>query len=153
MKDVEFVSLLLLFLEQGTTSYSQIDLDLEFTKREDEWERRAEIAENFRQVIEGIALLTRDRRHGFEIARSRLRNQADFYSLFGAVYELLKESAMPAAEEACERLLRFLEAVGNQGVWSNDPNAASYYHAARSASNDPGPRRVRIDIMRGVLTA
>lgn len=150
MKDVEFVSLLMLFLEQGTTSYSQLDLDLEFIKRDDEWDQHVAITDAFRGVVEQIALLI-ESRNGNEMTRSRLRNQADFYSLFGAVYELTKNGAMPDADIASERLLAFLEQVGNQADWPDNPKAAEYYHAARSASNDPGPRRARIDIIKEVL--
>jgi hypothetical protein len=91
--------------------------------------------------------------YGVEVSRSRLRNQADFYSLFGAVYELTEKGVMPAADVACERLLAFLEQIGNQACWPDNPKAAEYYHAARSASNDPGPRRARIDIIKEVLRA
>jgi Protein of unknown function DUF262 len=138
MKDVEFVSLLLLFVEQGPTSYSQLDLDLEFVKRDDQWEERASVVDAFRRVTEQIALLT-ESPLGVEIPRSRLRNQADFYSLFGALYELTERATMPAANIASERLLAFLEKVVNQTSWPDNPIAAAYYHAARSASNDPGP--------------
>jgi hypothetical protein len=150
MKDVEFVSLLLLFLEQGPTSYSQLDLDVEFNKRDIQWETCVEMADKFRRVIEQIALLT-ESSYGAEVARSRLRNQADFYSLFGGVYEL--DGLMPAVDVACQRLLAFLEQVGNQTTWQENPDASAYYQAARSASNDPGPRRVRIDIIKDVLRA
>ena len=150
IKDVEFVSLLLLFLEQGLTSYSQFDLDLEFLKRDDEWEQHVAVTDAFCRVVEQIALLT-EGSSGAEISRSRLRNQADFYSLFGAIYELTEKAAMPSVEIASARLLAFLEHVGNQESWHDNPDAAQYYHAARSASNDPGPRRTRIDIMKVVL--
>jgi hypothetical protein len=152
MKDVEFVSLLLLFVEQGPTSYSQLDLDLEFIKRDDEWEQRVSVTDAFGRVVEQIALLT-ESSYGADISRSRLRNQADFYSLFGAVYELTDKGTMPAADIACQRLLAFLEQIGNQACWPDNPKAAEYYHAARSASNDPGPRRARINIIKEVLQA
>jgi hypothetical protein len=110
------------------------------------------VADAFYRVVEQIALLT-ESSYGAEISRSRLRNQADFYSLFGAIYELTEEGAMPGAVIACERLLALLEQVGNQASWPDNPKAAEYYHAARSASNDPGPRRARIDIVKEVLRA
>jgi hypothetical protein len=113
MKDVEFVSLLLIFLEQGPTSYSQLDLDVEFNKRDIQWEACVDVADKFRRVIEQIASMT-ESSYGAEVARSRLRNQADFYSLFGAVYELNQDGSMPAVDVACHRLLAFLEQVGNQ---------------------------------------
>jgi len=121
-----------------------------FIKRDDQLEERVSVADAFRRVIEQIALRT-ESSYGAEISRSRLRNQADFYSLFGAVYELSEKGAMPAEDVACERLLEFLEQVGDQKSWPENPNAAAYYQAARSASNDPGPRRVRIDIIKEVL--
>jgi len=74
MKDVEFVSLLLLFVEQGPTSYSQLDLDIEFVKRDDEWEERASVVDAFSRVIEHIALLN-ETPLGAEIPRSRLRTR------------------------------------------------------------------------------
>jgi len=152
MKDVEFVSLLLLFLEQGPTSYSQLDLDVEFNKRDIQWEACIGVADKFRRVIEQIALLT-ESSYGTEVARSRLRNQADFYSLFGAVYELDQEGSLPAVDIACQRLLAFLEQVGNQAAWQENSDASAYYQAARSASNDPCPRRVSIDIIEDLLRA
>jgi hypothetical protein len=103
-------------------------------------------------VIEQIALLT-ESSYGTEVARSRLRNQADFYSLFGAVYELDQKGLMPAVDIAFQRLLAFLEQVGNQPAWQENLDASAYYQAARSASNDPGPRRVRVDIIQNVLQA
>jgi Protein of unknown function DUF262 len=152
MKDVEFVSLLLLFLEQGPTSYSQLDLDVEFNKRDTQWETGVAVADKFHRTIEQIALLI-DSPYGPDLIRSRLRNQADFYSLFAAVYELDQHGFMPASDVACENLLRFLDLVGNQATWVDEPDASAYYQAARSASNDPGPRRVRIDIIKAVLSA
>jgi hypothetical protein len=153
MKDVEFVALLLLFLEQGPTSYSQLDLDREFTNRDGEWEAHADIVASFTRIIEEISALTTDALRGAELVRSRLRNQADFYSLFGAMHELLNKGHLPPPAVACERLLNFLNEVGDQEVWAENPAAAGYFHAARSASNDPGPRRTRINILKDILVA
>lgn len=60
-----------------------------------------------------------------------------------------------ATPEAVGRLLDFerrVEAarIGNLGD-DVDPEARAYYAAARSASNDAGPRRVRIDAIKRVL--
>jgi hypothetical protein len=123
---------------------------VEFNKRDIQWEAWIGVADKFRRVIEQIALLT-ESSYGTEVTRSRLKNQADFYSLFGAMYELDQEGSLPAVDIACQRLLAFLEQVGDQAAWQENSDASAYYQAARSASNDPGPRRVRIDIIKDVL--
>jgi hypothetical protein len=149
MKDVEFIGLLLLFLEQGEKSYSQLQLDHEFLERDDQWADKIDITSKFVRVIEEIAALIHE--FGAEIVRSRLRNQADFYSLFGAFSELLDTGCLPSPDISWRRLLEFLSRVGDQESWPEHARAGTYFQAARSASNDPGPRRVRIDILKDVL--
>ena len=83
------------------------------------------------------------------LVRGRLRNQADFYSLFGAICEIPIEGENLATFRA--RLTDFLETVEDEHRRANDAKAKSYYADARSASNDAGPRRRRIDIMKDVM--
>jgi hypothetical protein len=83
----------------------------------------------------------------------RIRNQADFYSLFGAVLALWRDELLPDALIAAERLEEFFALVGDDSSWEANPGAKRYYEAARSASNDLGQRTSRIEIIRAVLLA
>jgi hypothetical protein len=150
MKDVEMVSLILLLLEEGPKGYSQADLDKAFSDRDDEWEARHIVEAQFRAVIaylNEIAALPGSE----EAISSRLRNQADFYSLFGAIADLLKERKLPPPKTALKRLATFIKKVDNVELRELDPRLAEYYEAARSASNDKGPRETRIKTIKDVL--
>ncbi|TAF57645.1 MAG: hypothetical protein EAZ60_06455 [Oscillatoriales cyanobacterium] len=80
MKDVEFVTLLLLFLEEGVKSYRQDDLDKAFNDRDLAWEEQDEIASEFKQVIELIKDLLDVSPKDINLCKTKLKNQADFYS-------------------------------------------------------------------------
>lgn len=86
------------------------------------------------------------------LSRSRMHSQADFYSLFGALIELNRLNTIPEILSIVERILNF-----NGEIESNDlekrQETNEYYNATRSASNDKGPRLIRIEIMKKVLLA
>lgn len=150
MKDVENVANLLLFCEQGEKSVSQIDLDEAYSKREDEWEKEIQTSSEFTAVIDYISKIMSSDSEA--IFNSRLRNQADFYSLFGAIFELIVGENEPSPEEARAKLkcwLLQLSAVDKSG--EGDEDDLAYLTAARSASNDPTPRRTRINRIKAVL--
>ncbi len=90
-----------------------------------------------------------------ELARSRLRNLADYYSLFAAVSDLLQEGWQPT-EDAARRLSGFVDRVEaartRATAQADDPEAHAYLNAARAASNDAGPRLVRIKAMNDILS-
>jgi hypothetical protein len=150
MKDVEFVAHLLLLLEQGPKGYSVAELDSAFSERDTSWDERQQIESEFRAAIDVLGgILTAP--HGSVIRQSRFRNQADFYSLFGAVAGLVKEGAMPEPTIAAANLAAFLGVLESEEARATVRQAQTYYDAARSASNDAGPRKVRIEIMTRVL--
>src|SRR5262249_23758661 len=91
MKDVEVVATLLLFLEEGVKGYSTSALDEAFSMRDEEWESETAMVEEFRSTIERISRIVHHPT-GEPLMTSRLRNQADFYSLFAAIAELSRES-------------------------------------------------------------
>lgn len=153
MKDVEFAALLLLLIEEGPKSYSQEDLDKAFNDRDLAWEKRLEVENAFRNAIMYIKAIIDSSEDERELTGSRLRNQADFYSLVGATSSLLRESAIVAPEEAVWRLQLFAREIEDEDGRDNDPELSSYYEAARSASNDRGPRETRINFMRKLLAA
>lgn len=151
MKDVEFVAHILLLLELGPKGYSTAQMDQAFSERDLEWEHRETATEAFRTVTATIAAILADPTSGLDLARSRLKNQADCYSLYGAVDSLLKEGKLPGSDVAATRLASFVERIQSAGEGGSAGVASEYFEAARSASNDSGPRQTRTDILRRVL--
>ncbi len=153
MKDVELMAQLLLLIEEGPKSYSQDDLDSAFSARDTAWEMKDEASRRLQSVIASLKDILGDEQYGQALARSRIRNQADFYSLVGAIDEIKQANKTLNQQESAHRLERFIGQVEDVALRANNKLAADYYEAARSASNDAGPRRARIDIIKVVLTA
>jgi hypothetical protein len=150
MKDVEFVANLLLLLEEGPKGYSVLELDKAYSDRDESWEGQENYEERFRKATyELIGIINHP--DGGTIKSSRMRNQSDFYSLFGAVDSIRAAETMPSIPDAIYRLSRFLEVVEDEGKRSISVQAQRYYEAARSASNLITNRKLRIDTMKLVL--
>jgi hypothetical protein len=135
-------------IENGIGSYSQAELDTAYSSRDDEWDKRASVDRQFRLVIDYLRQIPVEFLNG---SGRRLRNQADFYSLFGALVELLESESLPSVSDLQNRLGQFFTLVSDDKQRSSNSDAASYYEAARSASSDVGPRRVRVAIVRRIL--
>jgi hypothetical protein len=149
MKDVEFTAQLLLLLERGPRGYSQDELDNEFTDRDLIWDKKSEIDSLFNQVVTNLKKII-DISEG-NLTKTRFRNQADFYSLFGAVGVLLQENKLPPIEDTTKKLQQFIEVVEDGERRSDDADAKDYYEAARGASTDTGPRKKRIEIIKSII--
>ncbi|MFM7406713.1 MAG: DUF262 domain-containing protein [Cuspidothrix sp.] len=158
MKDVEMVAQLLLFLEEGVRGYNQDYFDNAFSKRDMNWEDKEEIENEFRQTIvsiKNILELSKD----INLPKTRLKNQADFYSLFGAIAELNRENKLHINQEVGERIKQFLEVVEkeqtrNQSIDSltnYEKEALEYYKNAKQSFTDSGARKSRIRIMKSVI--
>lgn len=150
MKDVELVAHLLLQLETGPRGYSSTDLDAAFNERDDEWPARVDADRRFRRVIGLLSQLFQTER-GEDIKRSRLRNQADFYSLFGAIDNVLQAGESIDINQAATQLAAFLAGLENEATRLESTGLRRYYEAARSASNDSGPRQTRLELLSRVL--
>src|SRR5262249_31587212 len=137
---------------EGPRGYSRDELDEAFTIRDLSWDRRTEIETRLRDAMIALNNILHSSPAAAELTNSRLRNQADFYSLIGAVDALIVEGILPNAQTAAERLLRFVERVDDEGTRRDDPDLLGYFDAARSASNDKGPRETRINYLKQVLT-
>jgi hypothetical protein len=148
MKDVELTALLLLSLEEGPRGYSQDDLDKAFSDRDDAWESRVECDNRYRDAIGYIARLVDQ---DDQLLNSRLKNQADFYSLFGAIDSLHQDGTLGSVEHTGDVLTRFLARVDQTPEREADADLAAYFDAARSASNDRGPRETRLRYLRSIL--
>lgn len=150
MKDDQLVATLLLLIEEGPKGYSQEDLDRAFTERDISWENRSKIEKMFRSVISKLKDIFLYKLDSTDLSKSRMRNQADFYSLFGAVLDLYNEENLPDIAVIVERLKLFIDKVESEDR-DRLPKVSDYYEATRSASNDKGPRMKRIDIIKNVI--
>lgn len=148
MKDVEGVTQLLLLIENGVESYSQAELDKAYSSRDVDWENKQATESEFREVVAYLSDISVDILNSHN---RRLRNQTDFYSLFGAVLELKRDNDLPSIDVLESRLNEFLEEVVDDKKRAENTRAKDYFEAARSASNDVGPRKLRIATMRAVI--
>lgn len=151
MRDVEYVSTLLLYFDRGPQSTSQADIDQAYADWDGSLPTGIELERRFLQAIESLKDIVA---HKPDMVASRLHNLADFYSLFAAVSDLVRGGWRPS-EAGAERLMRFVGLVEEARLATRaglaDEQARTYYDAARSASNDAGPRSVRIGIVKQVL--
>jgi len=150
MKDLELVGSLLLLIEVGVKSYSQDQLDAAYSERDEDWAEREIVGKSFISSIVYISNILKCDSSG-TLVRSRLKNQADFYSLVGAVHDLLKSAKKVDEKIAADNLLSFLAIIENPDKRQKFSFAKDYYAASRSASNDQGPRQTRIDVLRKVI--
>jgi hypothetical protein len=149
MKDVEFLAQLLLLTERGIETYSQDDLDTAYSDRDEEWDDGQRVEREFRETLEILRGWAEDLLAG---EARRLRNQADFYSLYGAVLNLSRENKVPDRKVAVARLEAFMQGVSDEDSRQRNEDAKRYFEATRSASNDVAQRRDRIRILTSVLT-
>ncbi|MGK7953337.1 MAG: DUF262 domain-containing protein [Xenococcaceae cyanobacterium] len=126
MKDVEMVAQLLLFLEEGAKSYSPDHLDKAFTERDSEWENKDEIENEFRNTIEEIGKIL-DISTDINLSKTRLKNQADFYSLFGAIAELNREKKLIIDRATGLKINDFLEVVQDKKLQDKSIDDLSDY--------------------------
>ncbi|MTJ46414.1 hypothetical protein [Dolichospermum sp. UHCC 0259] len=126
------------YLEEGVRAYSQEYLDKSFNERDIDWEYEENIKNEFRDTIEFIKKIL-DLAQDINLSKTRLKNQADFYSLFGAVVELNRENIIDITKEIGERIKNFLEFVEDEEIRNqsvNDltdyqRNALEYYKAVK----------------------
>ena len=150
MRDDEFLAQLLLLIEEGPKSYSQDDLDRAFSTRDPVWEKSEETTNSYRSTIQKVDEIVRADQTG-ELVRGRLRNQADFYSLIGAVYALSQLGQALPPDQVCTRLRRFIAVVEDEEKRAEFSPAQSYFAASRAASNDAGPRQTRINTIKEIV--
>ncbi|MFB2875590.1 DUF262 domain-containing protein [Floridanema aerugineum] len=148
MKDVEMVAQLLLFLEEGARSYDHEYFDKAFSSRDSAWEDKEEVESEFRTTVESIKKILELSK---DLVKTRLKNQADFYSLFGAIAELNRENQLEISEEIGKNIYNFLEIVTNEEERNKHKDALEYYNAVTSSFTDSGPRKKRIEIMKSVI--
>lgn len=148
MRDVELVAQLLLLAENGPQTLSQDDMDEAYSERDDKWDVRTRVERRLRAAVGAItSILDED----LSLPSSRLRNQADFYSLVGALLDLRDAKQAVPADQAAARLSKFVATVGDEKKRQRNFLASDYFEAARSASNDLKQRVTRIDVLKRVI--
>ena len=85
------------------------------------------------------------------ISRSRLRNQADFYSLFGAFSQLIDEDYRFDYAIIKQRLIDFISILDNESERSQNNDASTYFEHTRTASNRTTARKERQEILVRVI--
>jgi hypothetical protein len=155
MKDVEIVASLLLLLEEGVKSYSTLGMDEAFASRDAAWPAGVRVEDEYRATIGrlksliNLCLVLGD---GSPFLGTRLANQADFYSLFGAIAEISRSStAFPEPQVIIANLGNLVDAVKAIDPEKSDSEIISYYKATRSNSNDKSQRELRIEFVKKVL--
>ena len=146
MKDVELVANLLLSMEIGIRGFSQDELDTAFSEREESWNEAANIKSRFMAVNACISELATKPANN-PISKTRFRNQADFYSLCMALDLLLKAGNSYSASQMSQRLADFAGSVEDEDIRVSQAVYVDYFVAARSNSNDTGPRKKRTEIL------
>ena len=151
MKDVEIVASLLLLLEEGVKSYSMQGMDEAFALRDETWPAGVRIEDEYRRTVVRLRDLLACMSNGWPLIGTRLANQADFYSLFGAIAELHREEQLPDSLAMINTLGQFVRAIEKIDPEKSQQSVIEYYKAARSNSNDKGQREIRIRVMKDVL--
>jgi hypothetical protein len=114
MKDVELAANLLMYFEEGVRGYSQDELDQAFSDRDTEWEGRDDAERRFIQTVECLSVLVINPDES-PVFKARMRNQADFYSLFTATAELIERGSITGSDPGpSSRLAAFVGTVEDE---------------------------------------
>lgn len=144
MKDVELVADLLLLIENGPQGYNQIELDQEFSSREDFWDRKDEVVSKFDNTLQLLKQITAIKT---DFVGTRFKNQNDFYSLFGALLTLIHEQIALNIQEVADNLMKFVDILETESERLKYPIAIKYWENVRTAPNQTLPRKERIEII------
>jgi hypothetical protein len=149
MKDVEFVALLFLLLEMGPQGYTSDQLDKAFSDRDTDWEEEDRVIKLFQQTVHVL----KDLHNSFsKHVKGRFKNQADFYSLFGAIAEVLEaEEKAYDIESWAKRLEEFVSVWADEERREKNHAASQYETHLRAGSDTTKARKERITILIRVL--
>lgn len=147
MKDVEFVSQILLRIESEPRGYNTDELDVEFGNRDDEWEFKEIVIKRFKRAIQVIKNILTSDADGI-IVKSRFKNQADFYTLVGVIDTMNNENILPAIDTLKTLLISF---INYEVIDTSDQDIKDYYEYIRSASNRTLARKERERILKKIL--
>jgi len=151
MKDVELVSQLLLLIEENVPKgYLKEDLDKAFSDRDIEWDKKNIVENRFKEVILIIKSILKADKSGF-LSRSRLKNQAEFYSFFNVINYLDKQNKLPNTTTLIKRIKEFIDNVNNDTKRSKYYELEQYYAHTQSGINRTAARKERLNILRNAI--
>ena len=159
MKDNEMVAQLLLRLEEAVRTYNQDYLDKAFSDRDINWEEKNEIQNEFRATIQIIKQIIDSSPN---LTKTRLKNQADFYSFFGAIDELKREEKLQQNYTTIsqnihtfltevDRTGKELETQSTASLTKLQINTLNYYKAVKNNFTDSAQRKERISIIKSII--
>ncbi len=152
MKDVELVSQILLLIEEGPKGYSSDELDIEFSKRETDWDKKDKVTALFIDAINLIhQIFLTDLTD--EIRTSRFCNQADFYSLVGAIVNEIIKGKVKNSKDYVTKLKEFNSLMDDDVLRKMRLDLESYYQNARVASNRTSARLDRINVLEAFINS
>ncbi len=150
MKDVELMAQILLMIEEGPKGYNSDELDIAFNNRDTEWPEMESVKALFLSTTEIIfQVLNLDTEN--VIKYSRLSNQADYYSLVGAISENIKNGINITPQIYLQKLKEFILIVENEDERLARPEIESYYQNARVATNRTSARKDRVAILKNFI--
>jgi hypothetical protein len=147
MKDVEFVSQLLLMLEDTPRGYDSEELDIAFSDRDDEWDKKDLVIKKFKSSISFINNIC-EKDSQDKIKYSRFKNQADFYTLVGVISELQFENKLPDEGTIIKKLETFISLEDQE---KKHQKIAEYFEYVKSASNRTKARQERQRILKDYI--
>lgn len=140
MLDVEYVSEIYLLTMHGILDGSPSILDRHYADYDEEIPGDDDAEASYAQILEWISAL--------DLSGTRWTNLGDFYSLWAAVHELLRQENLPDAHEAEDRLRAF----GQRVAEPESETERAYSDAVRQGTNKDSSRRTRAEILQRVLT-
>jgi hypothetical protein len=152
MKDVELVSQILLLIEEGPKGYSSDELDIEFSKRETDWDKKDKVTALFIDAINLIQQIFQTDTTE-EIRTSRFCNQADFYSLVGAIVNEIIKGKVKTPAVYVTKLKEFNSLMDDDDIRKGRLDLESYYQNARVASNRTSARLDRINVLEAFINS
>ncbi len=150
MKDVELIAQILLMIEEGPRGYTSDDLDIAFAIRDSEWPEIDYVKGVFIQVVELLSEIFNLDQENI-IKNSRLSNQADYYSLIGAISENIKEDIFIPVNQYYDKLRNFIQIIEDEEARNERPEIEHYYQNARVATNRTSARKDRVSILKNFI--
>lgn len=140
MLDVEYVSEIYLLTMHGIIDGNPAVLDGYYAEYDEEIPRDEDTEEAYAKILDWVADL--------DLSGTRWTNLGDFYSLWAATHNLVKQDALPDPREAEAKLRDFGERVAGPST----EEERQYSDAVRQGTNKDTSRKTRADILQKVLT-
>ncbi|MBI5284498.1 MAG: DUF262 domain-containing protein [Chloroflexi bacterium] len=140
MHDVQFVSELFVLTIKGIQEGA--DLDDAYADFEEEIPKETSVKRLFERCKAAVVSLEDD--GGTPFRSTRYSNQADFYSLWGAIRDVITAGSRIDSVRTAKKLLAFAEKVDAQ---PETGDASDYLIAARQGSNKAANRELRKNLL------